>query len=478
VVGLKPGDRAAAAEIRAAAARIVDFFRAQGHPLANAQATKPIVDHAAHTMDLTLAIEPGPNAVFGDATIAGPQHFSPSIVRSYLYIEPGDPYSPKALADAKITIREIPAVGSVQITEGTKLDANGRLPYQIAVTDRAQHAIGGSATYSTIDGPTGQIYWEDRNLLGAAERLRLEADLLYAPPNDGVINQYGHFGPQDIGGRLSASFLKPALGGTRNDLLIDALVEHTSTNAPNFIGYTVSDADATAAIRHRFSDTFSVQAGLEGQTGVAEDILGTIHYTIIGVPVSATYDTTDDKLDPTRGVRVTGSLAAYPTFLGSTLDLFKATARASTYYSIDADSRYVLAGRIAIGSETGAALDAIPANLRFYSGGGGSVRGYSYDTLGPLGPANSVIGGRSLFETSAELRIKVTNTIGIVPFFDAGNAFAASAPNFTMPLQMAAGLGLRYYTAIGPIRVDVAAPLNPRPGDKPVALYVSIGQAF
>jgi translocation and assembly module TamA len=478
IVGLKPGDPAAANEIRAAEARIIDYVRAQGHPLVKVQAPSPTVDHAAHIMDLTLAVTPGPRATLGEATIVGPQHFDPLIARSFLYLEPGDPYSPKALADARTSIRDIPAVGSVRVTEADHLDAQGQLPYQIDVTDRAQHAIGASAAYSTIDGPNGQLYWEDRNLFGGAERLRLEGDLLYAPPNDGLVNQYGHFGAADIGWRFSASFLKPALGGTRNDLLIDALDEHASTNTLNYIGYTVSDADVTAAIRHRFTDVFSIQIGLEGQTGTATDVLGKVDYTIIGIPITAVYDTTDSKLDPTRGVRVGATVAAYPTFLGSTLDLFEAKGHMSAYYSLDEDSRYVLAGRVAAGSLTGSSLDDIPANLRFYSGGGGSVRGYAYESLGPLGPNNSVIGGRSLFEASAEVRVKITDTIGIVPFFDAGNAFAANIPDFKDPLQMSAGLGLRYYTAIGPIRVDIATPINPREGDKPVAVYVSVGQSF
>ena len=145
-------------------------------------------------------------------------------------------------------------------------------------------------------------------------------------------------------------------------------------------------------------------------------------------------------------------MTPYPTFLGSTLNLVEMKARGSAYYSLDEDSRYVLAGRVGFGIVTGAALDEIPSNLRFYAGGGGSVRGYQYMSLAPAGPGKSVIGGRSLLDASAELRVKVTDTIGIVPFFDAGNAFASSAPDFKQPLQMAAGLGLRYYTAIGPIR--------------------------
>ena len=221
-----------------------------------------------------------------------------------------------------------------------------------------------------------------------------------------------------------------------------------------------------------------MQAGIEAQTGVATDALGRVNYTLVGVPVSANYDTTDSKLDPTRGVRLNASVAGYPTALGSTVDLVQGKARASAYYSLDPDSRFVLAGLIGLGAMGGADLADIPANWRFYAGGGGSVRGYAYDELGPTGPFGAVIGGRSLFTASAELRVRVTDTIGIVPFFDAGNAFATSFPNFSAPLATAVGVGLRYYTAIGPIRADIAFPLDRHPGTGPVAVYVSIGQAF
>ncbi len=340
------------------------------------------------------------------------------------------------------------------------------------------YAIGASAKYSTTNGPTGQVYWEDRNVFGGAERLRLQADLFYAPPWWVTSQSIRDFSIHDLGGRVSASFLKPALWGTPNDLLIDALAERVSTSGAGFVGYEVEDEDATAAIRHRFSDTFWIQAGVQGQTGVATDALGKVNYTLVGVPVSVNYDTTDNKLDPTRGVRLNASAVGFPMFLGSSVDLLQGKARASAYYSLDDASRFVLAGRVGVGGMGGAALADIPANWRFYAGGGGSVRGYAYNSLAPTVPWGAVVGGRSLFEASAELRVKVTDTIGIVPFFDAGNAFATSLPNFDQRLYTAVGLGLRYYTSIGPIRADVAFPLDPHAGAGPVALYVSIGQAF
>jgi translocation and assembly module TamA len=478
IVRLKPGDPAAAADLRAEQARIVDYFRFQGRPLAKVASVVPVVDHAAHVMDVTFTIDPGPIATFGEATMNGPNNFNPAIARSFLYIHPSDFYSPRAIEDARNTIRQIPAVGGVRITEGTTLDAYGRLPYTVDVEDRLPYAFGASAKYSTTNGPSGQVYWEDRNVFGGAERLRLQADVFYAPPWFVTSQDIRSFSIDDIGWRFSGSFLKPALWGTPNDLLVDALGERMSTSGAGFLGYQVEDADATVALRHRFTQNFWMQAGIEAQTGVSTDVLGRINYTVVGVPVSANYDTTDSKLDPTRGVRLNASVAGYPTALGSTVDLVQAKARASAYYALDPDSRFVLAGLIGAGAMGGAALDDIPANWRFYAGGGGSVRGYAYNSLGPIGPFGAVIGGRSLFHASAELRVKVTDTIGVVPFFDAGNAYASNFPNFSAPLYKAVGIGLRYYTAIGPIRADVAFPLEKRSGTGPVAIYVSIGQAF
>ena len=479
IVRLKPGDSAASADLRAAQARIVDYFRKQGRPFAKVASIAPVVDHAAHMMEVTFTLDPGAVAPFGEATMNGPHNFNPAIARSFLYIHPGDPYSPKAIEDARKSIRQIPAVGGVRITEETALDAQGRLPYTVDVEDRLPYAVGASAKYSTTNGPAGQVYWEDRNVFGGAERLRLQADVFYAPPWYITSQNLQDFSIHDLGWRFSANFLKPALWGTPNDLLATALGERMSTSGAGFFGYEVKDADATVALRHRFGQNFWVQAGIEAQTGVATDFLGKVDYTLVGVPVSANYDTTDSKLDPTRGVRLNASVTGFPTALGSTVDLVQAQARGSAYYSIDPESRFVLAGLVGLGAEGGANLADIPANWRFYAGGGGTVRGYAYNSLGPTGPYGlAVVGGRSLFYTSAELRVRVTDTIGIVPFFDAGNAFATSWPNFSAPLATAVGVGLRYYTAIGPIRADVAFPLQQHAGGGSVAFYVSIGQAF
>lgn len=476
---LKPGDPATASALRSAQASLVDYLRAQSRPLAKIVELRPVVDHAARIMDVTYVVDPGPVAGFGDVTISGTVDVPPEVVRSFIYLEPGDPYSPKALADTRKSIATIPAIGSARIREADRLDPSGNLPIFVEVAERPKRLIGFSARYSTIDGPAVRTYWEHRNLFGGAERLRLEADIFYAPRIDGTkIQSFGDFEQSDIGGRVAFSFMKPALNGSRYDWLLDGMATRERVGTQRYGGYTARYANITSAIRRRFSDTFSVQAGLEVERGQTSDVLGQIDYTLVGIPLSVKYDSTDSLLDPTRGIRVIASIAPYAMFSDKTHGLFQTKAAISGYYALDEDARYVLAGRIGFGSIAGAALDEIPATRRFYAGGGGSVRGYAYRSLGPLGPYDQLIGGRSLFEGSVEARIKITETIGIVPFFDAGMAFESALPDFKETLALSAGLGLRYYTPIGPIRFDVAAPLNPRKGDRPVAIYISIGQAF
>jgi translocation and assembly module TamA len=474
---VRDGDPASAAAVLALQARLVDHFRGRGHPFAKVAASEPVVDHHANALDVSFSIDPGPRAGIGEVAVRGTEAVDPAVVWSFIYAEPGDPYSPKAVADVRTSVSRIEALGSVRVREAETLDARGNLPLFVEVTERPARLFGVSARYSTVDGPGVRAYWAHRNLFGGAERLRFDADLYFMNRFDGrvdpVTGKREELGWDDLGGRFAMSFLKPALGGTRNDFLLDAFVAREVTE-----GYTSRAAGATAVIRYRFSDSLAGQGGIEVEAGQASDALGRLDYTLVGLPVSLTYDSTDSLLDPTRGVRVTASATPYPTLLGSDPGLFVAKGQGSAYHAFDEEARYVLAGRIGFGSITGADLADIPANRRFFAGGGGSVRGYAYKSLGPQDIFGNPLGGRSLLEGSVEARIKLTDTIGIVPFLDAGTAFEASLPDFKEEIRVAAGLGLRYYTGIGPIRLDVAVPLNRERGDSAAAVYISLGQAF
>ncbi len=474
VVKLETGDVARSADVVAAQTRIIDHFRARSQPFAKAPRVEPVVDHPNAAVDLTLGVDPGPVAPLGEITVRTPASIDPRVVRSYVYAEPGDPYSPETIASIRRSISQIEAVSAVRIRtpeEVSGLDAFGRLPVDIETGERPTRAAGVSAKYSTRDGPGVTAFFVHRNLFGGAERLRLEATGAYLTEK-GPGNIVKDSALREFGGRVSASFIKPALGGTRFDLLMDANATREATE-----GYLAESAGGSIGIQRRFAERVSAKARIDVETGKTRDILGEIDYTIVGLPVSATYDSTDKRLDPTRRVSITGEIAPYFEAFGSTVGFTRFRGSASGYYAFDEAARVVFAARIGVGSISGADLLELPANLRLYAGGGGSVRGFAYKSLSPM-VGRVPIGGRSLLEGSVEARIKITDTIGVVPFVDAGSAFASSYPDFKEPIRVAAGLGLRYYTAIGPIRLDVAAPLDRKKGEAPVAFYIGFGQAF
>jgi translocation and assembly module TamA len=479
IVGLPSSSPATSAELRASQARIIARLRGEAHPLARVASIRPVVDHATKTMDVAMVVDPGPVTGFGDVAIEGNKDVPEAVIRSFIYLERGEPFSPKRLEDTRKSIATIPAVGGARIKEGETLDGDGNLPLNVNVSERPKHLVGFSARYSTVDGPALQTYWEHRNLFGGAERLRLESSVFYAPRIDGTeIKRFKDFTRSDLGARFAFHFEKPALAGSRNDLLVDGLATRERIGDNRLGGYTARYADLTAVIRHRFSERFSIQGGLEYERGQTSDALGQVDYSLVGVPLAVKYDSTDSLLDPTQGVRITASTTPYAAFGGTASNFIQTKISASTYYALDEDAKYVLAARVGFGSLLGGSLAEIPSNHRFYAGGSGSVRGYAYRSLSPLSANGQIIGGRSQLDGSLEARIKITKTIGIVPFIDAGNAFRSSYPDFKGKVALGAGIGLRYYTPIGPIRVDVATPLNPRPNDRPIALYISIGQAF
>ena len=475
---LGPDVPARSATVLAREALIVDRFRAQGHPFARAVARDPVVDDTAHVMDVTFTMDPGPVAGLGAITVEGAPGIERATIRSFIYAEPGDPYSPQAVAAIRRSVARIEGLGSVRVREGTALDADGNLPLFVALTERERNLVGVSARYSTVDGPGVRASYANRNLFGGGETFRLDADAYYLGLGDDPFarqRKFAGIGTNGLGGRLSATYVQPALFGSRADFLANAFATREVQQS-----YRVDGGGVSAAIRHRFSDTFSAQVGLDAQAGRSKDALGTVDYRLIGVPASLTYDSTDSLLDPTQGIRATASVAPYPGALGSDPGILVAKAQGATYLSLDDESRTILAGRVGFGSVSGAGLSEIPDNVRFFAGGGGSVRGYPYRTLGPIGPFNLPVGGRSLLEASFEARVKITDTIGVVPFFDAGTAFASALPDFDQKIRKAVGLGLRYYTGIGPIRADLAVPLDPYKGGhvRPVVLYLSLGQSF
>ncbi len=363
-IGLQAGDTASTAAVMAAAARLSDRFRERGHPFVKVARRPPVIDHRDRTVDLVLTVAPGPVATLGPVAVTGTREVDPAVIRSFIYTQPGDPYSPQAIAGIRRSVSRIEALGGVRVREGTALDAGGQLPLTVEVTERPPRLIGGAARYSTTDGPALRAYWAHRNLFGGAERLRLDADLFYTFLDRDGKGRNRRFEAKDIGGRLSASFIKPALGGSRFDLLADVALQRERTES-----YDADTGVATLAIRRRFTDTFSVQGGIEGESGriTPAPAIGAapvraprFDYGLLGLPLSVMYDNTDRPLDPTRGFRVSASVAPYLGFGDAARTFAIGRLQASTYYALDADARYVIAARLGFGSIVGGERGEIP----------------------------------------------------------------------------------------------------------------------
>ena len=267
-------------------------------------------------------------------------------------------------------------------------------------------------------------------------------------------------------------FAKPGAFGpasTFNASLKASIVDPDAYKATTFTG--------ALGATFELSPEDTVSGGVELSFADVEDAFGNNEYLTASIPLEYVRDTRDDKLNATEGYRA--SLSVKPSYEINGQTFFSSfEGSASAYQSLDAANRFVLAGKLGLGSIIGGdSLSDIPATRRFFLGGGGTVRGYSYQEISPRDGNNELLGGRSYVNATVEARIGITDTIGIVPFIDAGTVSSSSAPDFS-DIRAGAGIGLRYATPFGPIRLDFAVPLNPYPGGTSYGIYAGIGQSF
>ncbi len=464
---LEPGEPALASNIVRAETALVDHYRDRGHPFARVASKDVVADHATSKLDVAISVDPGPVATFGRFTVSGADFLTPGFIEERIQIAPGTLYSPEVLSRLRRRLLEYEAIASVRIEEADKLDPDGSLPITLLVEPRKPRYVGFSGTYSSTEGAAVNAFWGHRNLFGGGETLRLDAQASWFGEKSEAVPDADPFGY-----KVAASFTKPGIYTAQDDLVAQAAVLREVTNA-----YVREAVTLVAGVRHRYSDDLSLQIGIDLEQSQVEDTTGLGDYGIVGVPFELTYDDSDNALDPSRGIRFSGTLEPFAYLGDAGAGPVMVKGALSAYHAFDEDKRFILAGRVAAGSVFGADLYDIPPQRRFYVGGGGSLRGYDYQSASPRNEDGIIIGGRSFFEASLEGRIRVTDTIGIVPFFDMGSAYLSEWPDFD-GLKYSAGIGLRYYTAIGPLRLDLAFPLNPGPDDGDFGLYVSLGQAF
>ena len=442
--------------------RLVDVWRQRGHPHARIVTREVVADHRALTVDVTLIVAPGPAARFGAVQVTGTERVDPAYARWMTGIEPGAEYDPDTLARARQRLQALGVFTSVSIEEAEFVGDDGLLPVTFNLSERKRRLIGGGVSFSTIDGATLQGYWMHRNLFGRAESLRFDASVsrLFA---EGIST--------DISYGLATTFRRPGMITPDTDLALRLGAEREFVDT-----YESSTFGGGAGLEHRFSETLKGASAVNVEWADIDDAFGSNTFLLVSLPSRLDYDARDDKLEPTAGLRGTLDVEPLADVLGGTLAMV-AKGELSSYRALTDDGRMVVAGRLAAGSIVGASLSDIPATRRFFLGGGGSIRGFEYRSIGAMS-GGTVVGGLSFWEASAEVRFRATDKIGIVPFIDAGAAYEEAYFDFAEDIYVGAGVGLRYYTPLGPLRFDVAVPVHPELDLKDIAFYVGLGQSF
>ena len=469
---LAPGAPAVAADVLAAQARVLAALRRNGYALAKVDTPVAVLGPAQRTLDVSYKVDAGPQVDLGPIGLQGLGGVNPAFVRRRLLIHPGEQFNPDTIETARTDLLSLGVFSSVTAQAATSTDPKGQLPITFRFVERPRNAISANVAYSTDLGASAGVTYTRRNLFGNAERLDLGA----------TATQLGGTDTTAPGYDVTAALTKPDIFGVRNqDLRLSLEAVKQDLQA-----YSRTAGIAGVAVTRVLSPTVSGSAGVLGteetvlQEGVTRD------YTLMQLPVTAKWDTTGPNglLDPTYGVRVAATVTPTASLAGRQSEFVIAQVSGSTYLNIGllggAPGRSVLALRATAATVQGASTFQIPPEQRLYAGGTATVRGYRYQSVGPQFADRTPVGGTELAAGTVEFRQRILQSFGAVLFADAGQVSGSgAAPGITgRGLAVGAGVGARYYSSIGPIRLDFALPLIKQRGDDAFELYVGLGQAF
>ncbi len=450
----KAGAPARAADVLSAEALAVTALQGAGYATAKALPRTAVVDHATGKMNVTYNFDAGVPAALGVARLEKPGVIKPEFLAKVPRWKPGDAYSPEKLTDLRRDLSSTSAFSRVNVKLADTPNDQGQRDVIVTLDPAKKRAIELGASYSTTEGAGLDTEWTRRNLTGNADQLTLAVTLA------------------ELDQKFTASLWKPHEIQPGRHLRYTIEASHEDTTAYTRLGGSIGvavEADPNARRAILVGANFAVEDyGQAGGVGSA--------YILSGF-ISGKYDRSDSRFDPRKGYVLEGRVEPAISTGSATTAFVRTTGTARGYLS--ATSGLTLAARVSSGwvaPITGDESD-LPLDRRFYAGGGGSVRGYEYKSIYP---ASTVLteppGGQGLLETSLEARAHIKGPIGAVAFIDGGSAFNDFADAGDM--RWGAGLGLRYNLGFAPLRIDVATPLNKRPGDPNVSFYVSIGQAF
>ena len=465
-LGLAAGDPADAPAILAAQDLVLAEFRKQGYALASVR-REVVVDHATRSAEVTFLVTTGPVARMGPVRFSGTEKVSTTYLQRRVPFKEGELYDPAKVETLRGKLTSLGVFNVVRIKPATALDANGELPIDVELTDRLPRSVGFGISYETQLGFAVSAFWTHRNLFGEAESLRLTAEINHIGQGQLIT---------DTGFLFRADFRKPDwwLPGQDGRATAEALREVLPAYNRNAIVLF-------GGIDRIISPVWQVRVGLTGEASQEKPTSSGIwtDYRLIGVPMSLLMNKANSDTDPTQGYRLQLDVTPYVDF-GPNNDFFamlRLTGR--SYFDLGEPGRSVLALRASFGTEPTGNIGGIPPDKLFYAGGGGSVRGFVYQSAGPRDAFNNALGGASVVEANVEFRQRFGKAFGAVAFVDAGSAYPGTWPDFSLfAPRVGAGAGLRYYTDFGPVRLDVGFPINRRDGDPPFGIYVSLGQAF
>lgn len=466
--GIWPGDPVYSDKIVTGQGALDLALAENGYPFAKLGEPDLLVDHRREEGDLTQPVTPGGKYNFGRVKSNLEDFLSSKHLEEIARFDPGDLYQRSLRDDLRRAILATGLVGSTTVTPREVRAPAPGLPGEVALdvemTKAPLRTISGQLGYDTGDGLRAEVQWEHRNLF----------------PPEGMLRVRGVAGTKEQ--LAGVTFRRNNFKGRDQVLTFDLYASNTNRDA--YAAKTVALSGTFEKLTTiLFQKPWTWAAGFEVNLSDEREGSGNTNaprstYLVGALPLRAAYDGTDDLLDPTKGFRA--ALRVSPevsNHLGKTSIYVKTQADASAYLPV---GNFVLAARARLGSIQGAGVQDIAPSRRFYAGGGGSVRGYGFQLIGPRNLAGDPSGGRSLYEASFEARIKTGlfgGNLSVVPFIDAGGVDEGQFPSFS-DIRYGAGIGIRYKTGFGPLRLDLATPLNPRPGDSRIAVYVALGQSF
>ena len=468
LLGVTAGDAIDATKVNFAQDALLVRLADAGYPFPNIGKPDIVVDHATRTASLLQSVDLGPRGLFGTIHIAGEtQGLSDQHVTMLARFKPGDRYTEAGRDDLRRALIQTGLFGSVAIkpvAAGDPVtDGSQRVDLMITAEAAPVRSISARGGFSTGQGLRAEASWSHRNLF-----------------------------------RPEGGFTVRGIAAEREQVLITEFLRRNFKKRDQSLSARIG---VSAEQQNAFNaTTFSIGAGLARESNIiwqkpwtysigAEALVTRQRdrsapndpkdtYYILAFPGNVTWDQSDDLLNPSRGFRLSTRISPEFTLRsGASVNYVKSQIEATAYQPF---GDIVLAGRLLFGAIAGASRGRIAPDRRFYAGGGGSIRGFDFQGVGPKSSDGAPTGGNSLSETAVEVRYRTTlfgSDIGLVGFVDAGQVYATSLPKFS-DLKVGAGVGLRYYTSFGPVRIDVATPITRSQGDPRIAFYVSIGQAF